>query len=160
MIIFPSDLARAINRLSRGSRLPLLFLLRDRRHGIVTRDHLRERDQIIAAITYDHASGRPSWRVIDANTSAALIAAAVESGATQPDPDHFEGLDDTANDFAHVGDVPAFLCPRCRTWSERIAATWSNAHAADASAGPCWALCEGCFEALKSIGDPNAGPTF
>lgn len=160
MIVFPTDLARAIGRLARSTRLPLLFLLRDGRHGIVTRDNLRERDQIVAAVTFDHAYARPSWRVVSAELSATLVAAAVESGAATPDPDPFADLDDTANDFAHVHDRPAFLCPRCRSWAEQVAATWSNAPAANPSAGPCWALCSTCFEALKSIGDPNVGPTF
>lgn len=160
MIIFPTQIATAIGRLAWSTRLPLLFLLRDARHGIVTRDNLRERDQIVASIIYDPAAGRPCWQTVSAELSATLVSAAVESGAAHPDPDTFADLDDTSNDFAHVHDLPVFLCPRCNSWAQQVAATWSNAPAANPSAGPCWALCTTCFEALKSIGDPNVGPTF
>lgn len=158
MLVFASEFARELGRQGRATRVPLLLVLRDARHGIVTRDHLRRRDQIVAAIVVK--GDRRDWRTITAEESDALIAAAVASGVAEPDPDSFADLDDTLNDFAHVEEAPAFLCPRCRTWSQVVAATWTNAPPHNPSAAPVWALCPGCFEALRAFADPNAGPSF
>lgn len=160
MIVFPANIAREIGRLAWETRLPLLFLLRDARHGIVTRDNLRQRDQIVAAITYDHSAARPRWGVVSAELSARLIAAAVASEAACPDPDPFADLDRTGNDFAHVYDMPSFLCARCASWSNVIGSTWSDAPPENVSAGPCWALCVSCHETLKATNDPNIRPMF
>lgn len=139
MVILPIEVARALNDALSAHRVPLLVVLRDGRHGIVTRDNLRRRDVVIGS-----AIGS-TFGEVSAAQSDALISAAVESGAADPVPDPFAGLDDTANDFVHVDDRPRYLCEACRLFSSDIAATWTNATPAAPSAGPVFALCPTCF---------------
>ncbi len=139
MIILPIPVVNALNEVLAELCVPVLVVLRDGRHGIVTRDNLRRRDVVIASALWD------TFGSVPASLSDALIKAAVESGVAEPVPDPFGGLDDTANEFVHVDDRPRYLCPACQKWSSDISATWTNATPAAPSAGPVWALCPTCL---------------